>query len=146
MRIKFILTTCLGFGLLSGCQQTKQPDDAEVLKNALNNFYDGLKSRDLKKVDEATTGDFILYEDGKVWTNDSLINFLNTFKSFKGDWKFDGMKVYVDDNSGDMSYFNHGDFIVNDTTKYSLDWIESATLRKIDGKWKMNFLHSTVKK
>jgi len=31
---------------------------------------------------------FVLFEDGKIWTNDSLVTIKKKFKSFKGDWKF----------------------------------------------------------
>jgi hypothetical protein len=56
------------------------------------------------------------------------------------------MKVNMDVNSGDIIYYNHGDFVINDTIKTQVDWLESAIFRKIDGKWKLHFLHSTVRK
>ena len=130
----------------SSCQQTKPPDDPQILKTILRDYFDGINNKDVKKLNEVTTNDFVLFEDGKVWTNDSLINSISGFKSFKGDWKFDNMKVNVDNSSGDMTYFDHGEFIINDTIKLNFNWIESATFRKIDGKWKMNFLHSTIRK
>ena len=64
----------------------------------------------------------------------------------KGEWKFDKIKVNIDNESGDISYLNHGEFVINDTIKMKFDWVESATFRKVDGKWKMNLLHSTVRK
>lgn len=66
MNIKISLTICLGFGLLASCQQNKQTDDPEILKSTLNSYFDGLKNRDIKKLDEVTTGDFIFFEDGKI--------------------------------------------------------------------------------
>lgn len=146
MKIKSTLLLLLALRLLPGCQQTKPIDDPQILKTVLRNYFDGIKNRDIKKLNEVTTNDFVLFEDGKVWSNDSLINSLSSLTSFKGDWKFDNMKVNVDNSSGDIIYYDHGDFILNDTIKMSLNWIESATFRKIDGKWKMNFLHSTEKK
>ncbi len=128
------------------CQQPQKSDDPEVLKKILTDYFAGIKNKDVAKMNSVTTPDFILFEDGKVWNNDSLINFLNTFKSFQGNWTFKYMKVSIDALSGNMIYQNHGDFVMNDTTKVQLDWIESATFRKVDGSWKMNFLHSTVRK
>ena len=61
-------------------------------------------------------------------------------------WTFDNIKVNMNESSGDIVYLNHGDFVINDTIKTKVDFLESATFRKVDGKWKMNFLHSTVKK
>ena len=144
MKTITILTIILGLGLLTNCEQKK--DDPEILKNILIDYFDGIKTQDLEKLDSLTTIDFVLFEDGKIWTNDSLVKINEKFNSFKLDWKFDNIKVNMDESSGDIVYFNHGDFVFNDTIKMKIDWLESATFRKVDGKWKMNFLHSTVKK
>jgi len=144
MKTITILTIILGLGLLTNCEQKK--DDPEILKNILIDYFDGIKTQDLEKLNSLTTSDFVLFENGKIWTNDSLVTINEKFNSFKRDWKFDNIKVNMDESSGDIVYFNHGDFVFNDTIKMKIDWLESATFRKVDGKWKMNFLHSTVKK
>ena len=144
MKTITILTIILGLGLLTNCELKK--DDPEILKNILIDYFDGIKTQDLEKLNSLTTSDFVLFEDGKIWTNDSLVTINEKFNSFKLDWKFDNIKVNMDESSGDIVYFNHGDFVFNDTIKMKIDWLESATFRKVDGKWKMNFLHSTVKK
>ena len=112
----------------------------------ISNNFDGIKTQDLERLNSLTTSDFVLFEDGVIWTNDSLVTMKEKFSSFKGDWKFDNIRVNIDESSGDIVYFNHADFVFNDTIKMKIDWLESATFRKVDGKWKMNFLHSTVKK
>jgi lysophospholipase L1-like esterase len=61
-------------------------------------------------------------------------------------YQLSNFKVNVDSRWGDMTYFNHADFVFHDTDKLSLDWIESATFRKTPDGWKMNFLHLTVRK
>jgi hypothetical protein len=134
----------LGLGLLTNCEQKK--DDPEILKKILTDYFDGIKTQDLEKLNSLTTSDFVLFEDGVIWTNDSLVTMKEKFSSFKGAWKFDNISVNIDESSGDIVYFNQGDFVFNDTIKMKIDWLESATFRKVDGKWKMNFLHSTVKK
>jgi hypothetical protein len=139
-----ILTIILGLGLLTNCKQKK--DDPEILKNILTDYFDGIKTQDLEKLNSLTTSDFVLFEDGVIWSNDSLVKPIPNVKSFKGNWTFDNIRVNMDESSGDIVYFNHGDFVINDTIKMKIDWLESATFRKVDGKWKMNFLHSTVKK
>ena len=133
----------LGLGLLTNCEQKK--DDPEILKKILTDYFDGIKTQDLEKLNSLTTRDFVLFEDGVIWTNDSLVTMKEKFSSFKGDWKFDNIRVNIDESSGDIVYFNHADFVFNDTIKMKIDWLESATFRKVDGKWKMNFLHSTVR-
>jgi hypothetical protein len=144
MKTISILTMILGLGLLTNCEQKK--DDPEILKKILTDYFDGIKTQDLEKLNSLTTSDFVLFEDGVIWTNDSLVTMKEKFSSFKGAWKFDNISVNIDESSGDIVYFNQGDFVFNDTIKIKIDWLESATFRKVDGKWKMNFLHSTVKK
>jgi ketosteroid isomerase-like protein len=140
------LIVLLILGIAASCNQEKRTDDPEVLKKVLSDYFDGIKNKDLKKMNSVTTKDFMLFEDGKVWNNDSLINLVNSFDSFQGAWTFDFKRINVDELSGDVVYLNHGDFIFNDTTRVKFDWVESATFRKIDGNWKMNLLHSTIKK
>jgi ketosteroid isomerase-like protein len=144
MKVAKILTTLLLLELLTNCQQKN--DDPEILKRILTDYFDGIKTQDLEKLNSLTTNDFVLFENGKIWTNDSLVTIKDKFKSFQGEWKFDSMKVNVDESSGDIVYFDHGEFVFNDTIKMKFDWLESATFRKVDGKWKMNFLHSTIRK
>jgi len=144
MKVTKMLTIVLGLGLLTSCQQKK--DDPEILKKILTDYFDGIKSNDLDKLNSLTTTDFVLFEDGLIWTNDSLVKPIPDVKSFKGTWTFDDMKVDIDQNSGDIIYYNHGDFIINDTIKMQVDFLESATFKKVDGQWKMKFLHSTVRK
>jgi ketosteroid isomerase-like protein len=143
MTLKLVLIT-LGFGLLTSCAQKK--DDPEILKQVLTDYFDGIKARDLEKLNSLTTSDFVLFEDGKIWNNDSLVRPNPNIKSFEGKWTFDNTKVNIDESSGDIIYFNHGDFTYNDTIKRQVDWIESAMFRKVNGEWKLNFLHSTVRK
>ncbi len=143
MKARLFMIT-LAIGLLTSCTQKK--DDPEILKQVLTDYFDGIKTSDLGKLNSLTTSDFVLFENGKIWNNDSLVKTNPQIKSFEGNWTFDNMKVNVDESSGDIIYFNHGDFIYNDTIKRQVDWIESATFRKVNGQWKLNFLHSTVRK
>jgi len=45
-----------------------------------------------------------------------------------------------------MRYYNQGEFIINDTLTLTPQWLESATFKKIDNVWKLEFLHSTVRR
>ena len=131
--------------LLISCQPTK--DDPENLKQVLVAYFDGVASKDLKKLNDVTTPDFILFEDGKIWNNDSLATALNKYyKKFSAEFKFEYVSVNMDQESGQITYYNHCDCIINDTSKMSFNWLENATFKKVDGKWKMNFLHSSIKK
>jgi len=94
---------------------------------------------DLDKMNEATTSDFMLYEDGKIWNNDSLSALLSTFPKYTAIFKFDNFNIDVDSKSGSMYYSNLGNLTINDTTEVASEWIESASFQKVDGIWKINF-------
>jgi hypothetical protein len=130
---------------VSSCQE-KKTDNPEQLKAVLIGYFDGIETKDFQKMHDLTTEDFVLFEDGVVFTNDSLFNMMNSFESFSADYNFENLKIYVDNRSGNIQYYNPGNFIFNDTIEVKLDWLESATFKKIDGEWKMDFLHSTVRK
>ena len=132
-------------GLLAGCQQKESVDDAEKLKQVLVHYFDGIKARDLARMNEVTTDDFVLFENGRVWNNDSLMSALIKFSKFEADYTFINYKINVDRAIGSMSYFNHC-VCTYDTLTMNYNWLESATFIKANGKWKMNFLHSTRRK
>lgn len=143
MKYRFIPRLILYLGLFASCQQSKSTDEAEKLKTVLITYFDGIKNKDFKKMTEVTTDDFILYEMGRVWNNDSVFHNIEENLPFEVEYTFDNFKISVDNMSGHMSYSNNGAFVFNDTTKQSFSWIESAAFKKSNEGWKMSFLHIT---
>lgn len=140
-----VLLVALVAGLLA-CQQHANPaEEQEKIKQVLIGYFEGISTKDFAKMDALCTDDYVLFESGMVWNNDSLAN---NVKKFPGrlQFRFDSFNVRADRESGRMTYFNHGDLYVNDSLKQSFDWVESATFRKEDGQWKLEFLHSTGRK
>ena len=134
------------FSCFSSCKHDSSDNNSDVVKQILFYYFDGIKNRDLQKLNALTTADFVLYEDGKIFNNDSLINLLNSFSKFSAKFELDSLKINVDNNIARIFYTNRGDFIVNDTLPLSFNWLESATFRKENEGWKMDFLDSTVRK
>ena len=146
--MKSLIAALLTFNLilvLLSCQ-TKPNDDPEKVKKVLLDYFDGIKNKDFQKMKDVTTSDFILYEDGKVFNNDSLINLINSFPKYSVDYTFNEFTINVDQDIAHMYYYNQGAFILNDTTHLDYKWLESASFRKENDQWKMDFLHSTVRK
>ncbi len=142
MKTFSFLAITLGF--LTTCQPKKE--NPEVLKKVLTDYFDGIKTQDLGKLNSLTTSDFVLFENGRIWTNDSLVRTNPKIKSIQRNWTFEFLKADIDNQSGDMIYYNHGDFVINDTLQRKPEWLESATFKKVDGKWKLKFLHSSPRK
>jgi hypothetical protein len=144
-KIKSILAVLVGLSLATSCRQNELADDPELLKKVVVGYFDGITNKDFGKMKEMTTKDFVLYEDGAVWNNDSVFNNIRKHLPFSVRYKLQDFNIHVDQASGDMTYQNHADFVF-DGQMVSLDWIESATFRKTEEGWKMNFLHLTIKK
>ena len=130
---------------VSGCQHDRSVSDPTKLKEVFESYFHGIETKDYKKLSDAITDDFVLYEMGRVWNNDSVIMNIEHNLPFEVRYTFTNHNIHVDQMSGDLTCFNHGEFVFGDSTTQSFDWIESATFRMIDGKWRMNFLHITEK-
>jgi len=94
---------------------------------------------------EATTDDFIAFEEGKVYTNDSVFRDMDEISPYTAEFKFDNFKMNIDNSSGHISYYERAEFVVRDALRWNFDFIGSAAFRKKDGVWRMYFMHTTRK-
>ena len=124
--------------------QTQQ--ETAQLTRVLNNYFEAIKEKDLKKMNEYTTADYTLFESGYIWNNDSLYQKLQGFKEQRIVYRLDHFTIHIDHETGHVYYFNHGDVYKKDSLLYTKEWIENATFRKEAGTWKIDFLQSTTKK
>jgi hypothetical protein len=134
----------LGLGLLTNCQD-KSTDDPEMLKRVLVNYFDGIKTNNHKKMTDAITDDFLLYENGHAWNNDSVYMNMERNAPYSVEFIFDNVKIRVDQMSGHMTYDEHAHFVFQDTIKANLNFLGSAAFRKSKEGWKMYFLQATKK-
>ncbi len=139
----FFLTIQIVF--LTSCKPTIMKDDPSKLKSVLLDYFDGIKTNDLEKMNLNTTSDFLLFESGKVWNNDSLWTNGQKYKETRIDFRLYNFNITVDNESGHITYFNHGDIYKQDSLTQTIEWIENATFKKLDGHWKIDFLQSTVR-
>jgi hypothetical protein len=144
MKYTSIPKLMLGLILLTACRN-KSTDDPEKLKQVLINYFDGIKNKDTKKMIDVTTDDFLLYENGRAWNNDSVFMNMKRNSPYTVEFIFDNFKINVDGKSGHMSYVEHANFVFRDTIKANLNFLGSAAFRKGEGGWKMNFLSATKK-
>jgi hypothetical protein len=136
-----LFSLVLGLALLSRCRETSSPDDPERLKKVLVAYFDGIRDKDFKKMAQATTDDFVLYEMGRVWNNDSVFKEMKRYP-YTVVYTFSNFNVNMDAAYGHVTCYNHGDFLF-DNTKQAFDWIESAAFKNTGAGWKMYFLHIT---
>jgi len=120
-------------------------DDSLVLRRLVGDFFRCIEEKDTVKLRQITTADFVLYEMGRVWNNDSGIANIRRNLPFTVKYQLSDFVIHVDEHSGDARYFNHADFVFDDTSRQSFDWVESATFRKEAGTWKINFLSVAIR-
>jgi len=115
-------------------------DDPAGLKQLVIDFFRGIERKDTVALRRLTTADFVLYEEGLVWNNDSGFANIRRNLPFFVRYELSGFVLHGDVNSGDARWMNHADFVFDDTVHRSYDWIESATFRKTAEGWRINFL------
>lgn len=131
--------------MVTACAK-KQTGTPEEITEVLTGYFKAIEASDYQKMKDLTTADFIIFENGEVITNDSLINMIKKYPEVAVKYSFSDIKASVDDKTGFIKYRNHADIVVNDSIKNDINWLESAILIKQDDKWRLHFLHSTVKK
>ena len=118
----------------------------EELKNVLNAYYDALAKKDLQKLNTLTTRDFVMYEEGVIYNNESAVKTVEGMGSFTASFKFDSLNVHMDKANASAYCLREANFTINGIAQPTMQFLESATFRKEDGKWKLRFLHSSIRK
>ena len=131
---------CLFFALAPVARPAEPGGDPADLQRLVGEFFRGIETKDTVALRRITTADFVLYEEGKVWNNDSGFANIRRNLPFTVKYQLSGFVVHVDEHSGDARWMNHADFVFDDTARESFDWVESGTFRKEGGRWKINFL------
>lgn len=117
------------------------------MKKVVVDSFQAIADLDLPKLRSYCQTDFVLLEDGQVWTIDTLENRLkpNLGTGMKRVNTIDFINVKVKGPVAWVSYRNTAD-IVRDGKQRQVRWLESAVLEKTKGEWKLALLHSTVLK
>lgn len=142
MKYKLLILILL-IVITPGCKKNNSIQEEKKVKEVLADYFKAIQSENFQQMKENTTPDYLLFENGKVWNNDSLWNEIQRYQNNSIIFKLDGHKILLDGNLAHIAYFNHGNLYQKDSLLGKLEWIENATLKKIDGKWKIFFLHST---
>lgn len=111
----------------------------DVVKEVVENYYEGIRQHDKESMISATTSDFILYEDGKVWNNDSVFREMGRHR-YSVNFTFTDFEVVVERDQAYASYHVDAGFVFDDSLEHNLNFIENAAFRKNDGRWQMSLL------
>ncbi|RYG00399.1 MAG: nuclear transport factor 2 family protein [Chitinophagaceae bacterium] len=139
---------CLLFVFLSiGANAQIKTSTQKAVEQTVVQFFDAMSAYDFDKMRSCCTADMKLLEYGEVWNMDKLVSSMKPFAN-KGATRIntlDFLTTTVNENAAFVIYNNTADF-ENNGKKQRLNWLESVTLVKEKGVWKMQLLHSTVLK
>ena len=120
-----------------------QKENKEI-ESSIIGFFNGLSLINADTLKFYSTDDFQLLENGEIWNLDTLIAKIMPRKNanIQRVNNFNFVKTEQNSNTAWVSYFNSAEFSLGDK-KQTIKWLESAVLKKNNGKWKIQMLHST---
>ncbi|MFN9381297.1 MAG: DUF4440 domain-containing protein [Bacteroidota bacterium] len=145
-RLNFIILmmffTTISFGQISN------ETDKTRIENLIIESFDEIWSKlDAKNIDKYYTKDFLLLENGKVWNNDSIKNYLDNAMLRKPNLKrmnsIEVIEIKIANKMAWISYQNYATFSSDNKIIRKAHWLESATAILTENGWKLEMLHST---
>ncbi len=142
--------------LLIACQpqQTKtnsneiSPEEIEIAKNLIQGSFDDLWAGvDSSKISTYHTADFIILEQGEVWDNDRIKEYMRGQLARPDRAKRTNRMEYLwIDKYGEsiqIAYFNYAEFTQADTLVGEASWLESALAVPTEAGWRLKMMHSS---
>jgi hypothetical protein len=139
--VKFV---CLLLLSSLGLTVNAQDKNAKAVQEAINTFFKAFSETDFKYIQETSTKDFLLLEQGMIWNLDTLQNILSKPKpaGYTRKNSFDFFETRITGKKAWVGYHNYAD-IESATGKRKIHWLESAVLVKEKNSWKLEMMHST---
>ncbi len=146
-----LLTFLLLFVYCFSFAQNQKEDDILSLKKLVEESFQDLFT-DLKseRIANYYTYDFLLIENGEIWNNDSVRNYLEkarlrTPKS-KRENKFDFFNIEIQENIAWVSYFNTAIFTTENFPPRIINWMETVIAIRTEKGWRIKLLHNSAGK
>jgi ketosteroid isomerase-like protein len=135
------------FFLLSTQFSFAQTSEKAEVQQVITRFFDALSVTNIPQMKAEVSDDFMLLENGEIWTIDTLANKISRPKpeGYLRRNSFDFLSTKIDRNRAYVYYKNKAE-ISSKTRNATIKWLESAILRKEKGRWRMEFMHSTPMK
>ena len=141
MKKLFLLIVVLN--LVVGCNQPNIEQEKSNAEAAIKGFYSALEKFDFDAMRTYCSADFHAIEDGNVYNNlDEFIALAEDFKDFTFQIKMDFVKTDVERNVV-MCIVKFDAQLKNKETQMNLKSIENYLLKKVEGKWLIDFFQST---
>jgi len=124
-----------------------QTSEKAEVQQVITRFFDALSVTNIPQMKSEVSDDFILLENGEIWTIDTLANKISRPKpeGYLRQNSFDFIETKIVKNRAYVYYKNKAE-ISSKTRNATIKWLESSILRKEKGRWRMEFMHSTPMK
>jgi lysophospholipase L1-like esterase len=123
--------------------QQAQGGDSATLRGLIVDYFNAVSAKDFVRLDALVTRDFIIYEAGSAWNNDSVFRNIQQHQPFDVRFTLSDFHIFTDVRSGDLRCHEHAEFVVLDTVKFALDFVETAMFRKTAAGWKLSLIDVT---
>lgn len=142
--------------LLVACNSSKNDrlataitgEESQIAKGLIQGAFDDLWGGvDSTKILDYHTEDFIILENGEVWDNDRIKQFMRG-QLAKPDRakRINKMEYIAIDKYGpsiQIAYHNAADFMQGDSLVATAKWLESALAVPTEKGWRLKMMHST---
>lgn len=128
--------------------QVSNEADKTRIKNLVIESFDEIWSKlNAENMDKYYTKDFLLLENGEVWNNDSIKNYLDIALLRKPMPKrmntIEVIEIKIANKMAWIAYHNYATFSTENKITRKAHWLESATAILTENGWKLDLLHST---
>lgn len=142
-----VLLTYLLF-VLSLVSVEGQTSHSKQLEQLIQDSFDEIfSSYQEEKLSQFYTDDFLLLEQGEVWSMDTIREYLRKTKSNPNPSqrtnRFEFIKTVVEGNRAWIAYHNWATISQNGQLLREIYWLESATAILTEKGWRLEMLHST---
>ena len=135
------------FATISFGQSSIKSDESQIKELIIESFDEIWSELNSKNIDKFYTANFLLLENGEVWNNDSVSNYLDKAALKKpipnrvNSIEF--IEVKVVNGMAWVAYKNQAVFSIENKIIRKAQWLESATAILTQNGWKLEMLHST---
>jgi hypothetical protein len=150
MKNYFLNLWMLFFATTSFGQTSTETEKIKIKDLIVKSFDEIWSDLNAESIEKYYTKDFLLLENGEVWTIDTVKNYLRDVKLMKSRPtrvnSIEVLETKVSKGTAWIAYWNQAIFSVENKVVRKALWLESATAIWTESGWKLDMLHSTVKK
>jgi len=129
-------------------QQLITEEEIQIAKDLIQGSFDDLWAGvDSTKISKYHTDDFIILEQGEIWDNDRIKEYMRKQLARADRPQRTNRMEYISiDKYGEsiqIAYYNFAEFTQADTLVSEAKWLESALAVSTKDGWKLKMMHST---